>query len=391
MKGKILYVVPGWFTLYYHLRGHLSYMRSQGFDVEVACEPDPRAREAAEREGATFHTVSVRPNQFSFKDIGLFWEILRIVKRGRYHVIYCCTKKGSLLSVLAGRLSGVCGVVYHIRGTRWVSDLPEMSSKLMTQVEKWNCFLASKAVFVSNSNRSLYLDKKICAENKAVVIGAGSSDGVDSQRFQMTDEVLAGAKALKEALHIPSDAYVIGFVGRAVFEKGIKDLVEAWRRIREACPNAHLLMLAPPETDSPDAVSVLQEDPRAHFAGFMANPVPGYAAMNCVVIPSRVSEGFAMVAMEAGAMEVPVIATAVKGSGMLDAVVHEKTGLLVKPNDPQALYEALLYLVSNKELGRNMGKNGRKRCIEEFGQQLNWQGFADIYRNLIGPLNPTST
>lgn len=383
MKGKILYLVPTWFALYYQLRGHISYLRSQGFQVAIASEPDPRAIEAAKREGVILHPVLVEPNSVSIKDSRLLWELLRIVRQGRYDVIYCCTKKGGLLAALAGRLSGVC-VVYHIHGTRWVSDMPEMSSRLMTQIEKFNCLLASKAVFVSRSNCTLYLEKRICRECNAVVIGGGSANGVDTERFRLTDEVAAGARAIKEKLQIPPDSYVVGFVGRPVLEKGITDLVEAWRRIREAHPKLHLLMLSPPETDSPDALSVLEGDPKVHFTGFMADPASGYAAMDCVVIPSKVSEGFSTVAIEAGAMQVPVIATAVKWSGLFDAVIHEGTGLLVKPNDPEAIHKALLQLIDNTDAARDMGMRARKRCIDEFDQRQIWQGFANLYTTLIG-------
>jgi len=73
--------------------------------------------------------------------------------------------------------------------------------------------------------------------------------------------------------------------------------------------------MGPPETDSIDTVRTLEKDPRVHFVGFMKDPTVGYAAMDCVVIPSTELEGFSNVILEAGSMELPVVASDIPGLG----------------------------------------------------------------------------
>ena len=83
----------------------------------------------------------------------------------------------------------------------------------------------------------------------------------------------------------------VGFVGRIVRDKGIIELVEAWKRLRDVYPDLHLLVVGPSEPQDPvpaDVTDVLRRDSRIHLTGFQADAPPLYAAMDVVVLPTRV-------------------------------------------------------------------------------------------------------
>lgn len=82
-----------------------------------------------------------------------------------------------------------------------------------------------------------------------------------------------------------------------------------------------------------------------------------------VAISSR-KESFGVAALEASAMELPVVASAV--GGLRETVEHERTGILVEPDDPQALGDALSALLQDPERRRAMGLRGRKRVAEKY-------------------------
>jgi glycosyltransferase involved in cell wall biosynthesis len=164
--------------------------------------------------------------------------------------------------------------------------------------------------------------------------------------------------------------------------------------MRDRFPNAHLLLVSPPEIDPrlAEEVGELQRDSRVHFSGFLPDPRPAYATMSCLVLPSY-SEGFPNVILEAGAMELPVIASRVTGCS--DAVIHERTGILTNPKDARALALAIMQVLRYPNEAAERAQRARERCIRDFKPEALWQRYADLYRSLIqqddaGPLAPLS-
>ena len=100
------------------------------------------------------------------------------------------------------------------------------------------------------------------------------------------------------------------------------------------------------------------------------------AGWDLVAIPSR-KESFCVCALEAAAMELPVVATAV--GGLRETVVHERTGLLVEPGDRSVFGDAILTLLADPERRRSMGVAGRRRVIEYF----DWQRCVDGWLKLF--------
>ena len=235
---------------------------------------------------------------------------------------------------------------------------------------------------MSRSNLEIFSSKQICPQEKLVLIGGGSDNGVDVDHFCLSDPVRMEAVALRKAIDIPHDASVIGFVGRLDLAKGIRELSDAWEMVREKHDSVHLVILAPPEVDPALAMTLetLKKDERVHVLGFLKDPVVGYAVMNCLVLPSY-AEGFPNVILEAGAMELPVIATRV--AGCVDAVVEQQSGLLVEPRSAVALAKGIEELLEDPGKARQYGKNGRERCVRQFKRELIWQGYADLYDRLI--------
>lgn len=381
MPKRVLYVIPSWFTLDHQLNGQPSFLKEQGFDVEVLCEYDKRAAQAARREGVRLHFCNIESSVKLLKDLVAFYRIMRLIKRGNYDIVNSSTKKGGFLVGLAGRLAGVSHILYVVMGiskdrTGW------LKGTAFPLIEKIICAMAHHVIFISESNMELFLTKRICPRNKAVMLGRGSANGIDTKRFQRTDQTIPLGYALREALCIPRDAYVMGFVGRLVREKGVRELSEAWKSVRADHDGVHLLFLGPVEVDPglADCLKILRNDSQVHFAGFLPDPVAGYSAMDCLVLPSY-QEGFGGVILEAGAMELPVVASRVVGC--VDAVVHEQTGLLVEPKNSLALAEAMERVLTDTERARQWGQNGRKRCVELFQQERLWQQIADFYEELI--------
>ncbi len=215
---------------------------------------------------------------------------------------------------------------------------------------------AHRVLCISHSLQRAALDERLFQATKIRVLAHGTMNGVDSA-FWFNPEGLgheAGPR-MRAKLGIPIKAQVLGFVGRVVRDKGIVELVAAWRALRRRYPDMHLLVVGPFESEDPVPKAVKEElvnDPRTHLVGWVDDTRGYYATMNVLALPSY-REGFPYVLLEAAAMAIPAVATQVPGC--IDAVVDGVTGRLVPPYDARALTEAVAAYMDDPSLCRKHG------------------------------------
>jgi glycosyltransferase involved in cell wall biosynthesis len=213
------------------------------------------------------------------------------------------------------------------------------------------------------------------------MLGAGTACGIDLARFKRTDAIDEQARSIRREHGIDEGAVVVGYVGWLVADKGVTELVDAFATLAGARDDLHLLMIGadgtardPLPTRTLDAV---RQHPRIHHAGLVDEPAVYYAAMDFCVLPSR-REGFPYAPLEAAALGVPTIATAV--TGCVDAVADERTGLLVGPEDPGALRDAIRRLADAPEDRSRLGDAARSRVCEHFSSQRMVDEHIALYR-----------
>jgi glycosyltransferase involved in cell wall biosynthesis len=220
-------------------------------------------------------------------------------------------------------------------------------------------FQRARYLFPSESERHLFLEQhgRIPAQNAVLVPNA-----VDLQLFRPMSGT-AGRPA--KGLHV-------GFAGQWVPRKGITELLAAWRMVKLALPAAQLQMAGGPELwkatkvpqqagESAARVREMQEQgwlrsvgaiPRAHMPEF-------WNSVQVAVVPS-LYEPFGLVALEALACGVPVVAS--RAGGLQEIVVDGESGLLVPPGDSAALARALLALLTDEPLRLRLAEGAKRRA-----------------------------
>ena len=365
------------------LAGQIRVLRERGTEVSVVSSPGPDLDAFAARLGVPAHAVPMPRRITPLADLRAVRRLARHLRALRPDVVHAHTPKGGLLGMLAARLAGVPVRVYHMRG------LPLMAAtgtrrRLLWMTERVSCALAHRVICVSHSLREVALAEGLCPPERIVVVAGGSGQGVDSEGRFNPDALEPGTGAATRArFGIPAGAVVAGFVGRLVRDKGVVELWEAWRALRERHPGMHLLLAGPFEdTDPvPDAVRRgLEADPRVHLAGMDWNTPPLYAAMDLLVLPTY-REGFPNVPLEAAAMGLPVVATRVPGC--VDAVDDGRTGTLVPARDAGALADAIGRYADDAALRRAHGGAGRARVQRDFRQEVVWEGIFAEYARLL--------
>lgn len=197
-------------------------------------------------------------------------------------------------------------------------------------------------------------------------------NGVDVKVFNPN---LDGDKV--KSKHGLSDSKIVLFVGWLNPYKGCDYLIRAFADVVKKAPQAHLLFvgIGPLMTELKKLAAHLNIASKVTFAGYVSDlELPYYyAACDVFVLPSvSFQEGFGLVQLEAMACGKPVVTTTIPGVREVDK--NEVASIHVLPRDEKALAKAILRLLEDDVLAKNMGKNGRKLVLEKYS----WDRIAEM-------------
>ncbi len=180
------------------------------------------------------------------------------------------------------------------------------------------------------------------------------------------------------------DRYSAMFAGRPVREKGLQELLTAWRKAALPADDAVLVLAGVEATDLPRNAP----DAAFHAVGHQT-PVAlrnFLAAASVLVIPSvptpTFREPWALIANEAMNQRKPIIATDAVGAAAGGLVRHERNGLIVPAGDTDALADALLRLQRDKGLARTLGEHAA-RDVAPFTHDAWAAAFASVLDGLL--------
>ena len=178
--------------------------------------------------------------------------------------------------------------------------------------------------------------------------------------------------------------FTLGVVARLSHEKGLDILLEAMPEILQTHPTIRLLIVGEGEQRKSleQLANTLSIDHALTWAGLQPKESLSswYAQMNILIVPSRF-EGFGLSAIEAMSYAIPVVATAV--DGLKEVVEDHQTGLLVPPQNPSALANALITLMNNPKQQKQLGESGRIRVKAIFAYTLYQKTLGQLYEEVL--------
>jgi glycosyltransferase involved in cell wall biosynthesis len=198
--------------------------------------------------------------------------------------------------------------------------------------------------------------------------------------------IRAQTLAARKKLGLDEGEIAIGTIGHFAPLKGYDDFLQAMLLILKRVPSSRFLItgeaLYPAYRDYrrrlEDQAERMGLAAKVIFTGERRDPAETLAALDIFVLPSR-SEGFGRANLEAMAAGLPVVSTDV--GGIPEVVIDGETGLLVPPNRPRALAEAIVTLANNQTLRGKMGAAGRKRA-EDFSVRKMVDGVTAVYEEI---------
>jgi len=244
--------------------------------------------------------------------------------------------------------------------------------------EKVAAWFAHSVLCNSASLLERAAELKIAPLRKLSLLGNGSSNGVDTERF------CPGISHVRRQLGIPFEDLVLGFVGRLTNDKGVPELLLAFELILAKQPDSWLLLVGwfdrSDDQLAPRWRSWVADHPRIRHVGFQEDTVPFYRSMDVFVLPTH-REGFPNVVLEAAACAIPVITTEVTGAR--DTVVPDVTGILIPPEQPYSIADATFRLFNSQPEREKMGDAARNWVAKHYSSDLVLRQAADFYLGLV--------
>ncbi|PYT20126.1 MAG: glycosyltransferase family 1 protein [Acidobacteria bacterium] len=176
----------------------------------------------------------------------------------------------------------------------------------------------------------------------------------------------------------------VAFAGRLIREKGADVLVEAFAKVVACIPEAKLLIAG----DGPERIQLVSQIDQLHLNSSVtllghlsrAELEARFSNAWVQVVPSRWEEPFGIVAAESLMRGTAVVAS--DAGGLAEIVLNNETGVLVPPGDPQALGDALLSLLENRERAEWMGGNARQFALQHLTEEAFVNRFLELYELL---------
>lgn len=307
------------------------------------------------------------PRGMNLTAIQIIPELVRIFRKEKFDLVQYATANAGFYASIASKITGVPIRLYTLWGIGYV-HMSGFRRIYKAFLEKVICGCSTHIQPDSKENLQIALEQKLFRPEQGTVIGAGSACGIDLLRYDISRK-REWRELIRRKYRISNDAWVLGYVGRLLKDKGIDELLGAAKQMSAKYDNFVLLMVGPLDTvegiDS-EKISWAMNSAQVVFTGQTNEVEKYYAAMDCFTLPSY-HEGFGMVTIEAEAMGLPIIDTDIPGSR--EAMKRDYTGILVEPKDEKSLFYGIEKLYSDNELTKSFGINARQYVEENFEQQ----------------------
>lgn len=377
--SKILNVVNIYFTLPYFLGDQLSYFTQLGNEIHLICSPAKQLPGFAEKHGCKWKEIEITRNFDIISDLKAIYKLLKYIRHYKFDIVSGHTPKAGMLTMIAAKIAGVKQRIYFRHGLVYETSIG-LKHTILVWSERLASWCSTKTVCVSPYLLERSINDKLSSKKKLIILNIGSCTGIDANKYFNPSNYSESQKnGLRSSLNIPHDAFVIGYVGRMVKDKGIVELVEAYDKLHIIYPKAYLLLIGPLEERDAlpnTVVEHISQERTIVNVGLIEDNMPlFYSIMDLFVLPTH-REGLGVALLEAQSMGVPVLTTS--NTGARDAILPGVTGEYIDTT-PESIFEKAEQYIINSKLGEKQGKAGREFILDNFLQENIWREIEKLY------------
>ncbi len=355
MKTKILYIVTkgtwGGAQRYVY---DLATSLPDTYDVSVACGSEGRLTEKLRSHGIrTMLLPHLRRDVFFLRELVALYHLFRLLRAERPDIVHLNSSKAGGIGTLAARLARVPRIIYTAHGWPFTEERPWIARKLITTLSWLTMLMSHKTIVLSDRDNNLAKDW--WGAHKLTLIPNGVRNG---SAFDATH----ARRILESEYHVPATAILIGTIAELHPNKGLFDLITTLPMLPD---DVHACIIGDGELRErlQEYVIQLGVKNRVSFLGFIPDAAALIAGFDAFVLPST-KEGMPFVILEAGSLEVPIIATRV--GGIPDVIEDGVDGFLVPTHDCEQLAARINDTLRSKEAAQERARRLSQKIRERF-------------------------
>ena len=337
----------------------INALRQRGHDNTLVCPPDSGINNVAREAG-----IRVQ-NLFCAGDLDLpfAYRLSQFLKESKPDLVHCHSRRGA--DILGGLAASI-------------ADIPTVVSRRVDNTEmrliaalRYRPF--KKVIAISDAIADVLLDRGVEAQRLVVI-----RDAVDVSAFEQAPD----CDAMRREFGLGADNFVVAAAGQLIPRKGHQYLLQAVADLRDRYPELRLVIFGEGYLNNQlrAQAASLQLGDVVQFAGFRDDLDDFLACFDLFAHPA-LAEGLGVAALKASAAGLPVVGC--EAGGMVEAIVHEQTGLLVAPEDSDALADAIAGFVDDPDLRQRFGEAGRQRMRDEFSIDAMADKHVELYEAVL--------
>jgi glycosyltransferase involved in cell wall biosynthesis len=352
------------------------FLRARGFEV-VMLSPVGSYGPRLESEGFRWIGLDMERRSLNpARELALIRRISAVYAVERPDIVHHFTIKCVVYGSLIARWQGIRNRVNAVTGMGYVFSDDGYRARLLRPVVR-NLIRAtlggegSRLILQNKDDLAAFMAAELASTERTHVI---MGSGVDTMRFQPAPPPRE-PRAMRVLL-----------ASRLLWDKGIREYIDAARLVKEAGLPVEFLLAGNPDSGNPASVpewqiAKWQQDSAIRYLGHVAEMPRLLAEIDVAVLPSY-REGVPRSLLEAAACGLPIVTTDVPGCR--EVVRHGVNGLLVPARDPAALAAAIRFMWERPEERVRMGEAARQTILRDFDQSIVFEKTFAVYRDLLG-------
>lgn len=350
----------------------------EGYEVRVICGEEIGNYEPPTNVEKISVEMLRKPSPF--RDLRSLYLSYRLIKQFQPEVVYTISPKGGLIGQAAAFFAGVGSRTHFFTGQVWKTR-EGFQRKLLKFIDKIIGKTCTSALVDSKSQKNFLVKEGVLSADKGHVLGSGSVSGIDSSSYLFSSE---NKRVIRHRYGFSEDQFVVLFLARVSPVKGGTDLIKAFSRIADRCPDMRLLMVGPDEGDVCNIENLIQQaeldEKIVTDWNRTVRPAPHYSAADLFCLPSYM-EGFGNVILEAACAGVPTVGSDIYG--IQDAIVDGETGELFTVGEVDELAAILSKLYDDRGHLEALGKRAKCRVETEFSKDFLMQEFTFFHKKQL--------
>ncbi len=380
---KLIRITTAPLSLKYLLSNQMRYMRENGFDVIMVSSEGKEWPDLLANEQCDHRVVHMTRKITPFRDLVSLWKLYRLFRREKPDIVHSHTPKAGLLAMLAASAAGVRIRIHTIAGLRFMTATG-ITRRVLVFMEKLTA-KAARYVWPNSPSLLAYIKKnKLVRESKLDMIGHGSSNGVDLRRYSPSSIDPGILLTIKQQVQYDEKFCYLLNMGRIVKDKGIDEVLQSFSVIQANNPALKLIVLGAFEDDldpiTDEARQILQSHPAIIHIDW-SDQVEYFMHLSHMLIHASYREGFPNTLLQAGAMNCPVVCSAIEGS--VDIVSDRETGILFRPRDKNDLLEKWEWALAHPAEMKQYAANLRRKIENYFSQEYLHACLKEKYLQLL--------